>query len=284
MIAPRWPFHPPTIAVLVTVTLLSGGQILASERERAVCGGFLEPLAFALWSGMAPAPDPRLVEGLNGVTGYEFVAGDGVRLRGYRIRARSGNEIIDNPSGYVLIAPGNAMTATHLVREFLFLSELGHDVYILDYRGYGKSEGKRRLLAMTVDYGELINHLSGQYRQTYLLGLSLGGIVMLKAIREGASFTRATIDSSPSTVTQFLCPDTFNPMANVPRDASDLLIITGGGDRVIPPRVSAELVATARAAGARTWHCEACRHPLMDADPELQARRLGEIARFFRAD
>lgn len=275
-------FRAGAIIILLTVGLCSGEHVLASERERSVCGGFMEPLAFALWSAMVPKPDQRLLAGIVGVKPYEFVAGDGKTLRGYLIQARKDQgEIIENPRGYVLIAPGNAMTATHLVADFVFLSALGYDVYILDYRGYGNSEGKRRLLAMTVDYEELIEHLSAKYPHTYLLGLSLGGIVILKAIHEGARFTRAIIDSSPSTVTQFVCPQVFNPVENLPQDASSMLIITGGRDRVIPPEASEELVSKARASGAQVFRCDECGHPLMDADPDLRARRFREIARFF---
>ncbi len=270
--------------VLLVAGVCSGGRLMASERERAVCGGFLEPLAFALWSGMAPEPDPRLIERIDGVEPYGFVAGDGKSLRGYRIQARTDREMLADAQGYVLIAPGNAMTATHMVNEFVFLSALGYDVYILDYRGYGHSEGKRRLLAMTVDYRELIGHLSMRYRDGYLLGLSLGGIVILTAIHEGAPFTRAIVDSSPSTVGRFFCPKSFDPVENLPADASRLLIITGGRDRVISPSASRDLVSRARAAGARIYFCAECGHPLMDVDPELRARRFRAMARFFARD
>lgn len=271
------------VIVLMTAALCTGGCVLASERERSVCGGFLEPMAFALWARMAPKPDERLVAEIRGVEPYGFIAGDGKTLRGYVIRARNeASELIDDPAGFVWIAPGNAMTATHLVADFVYLSALGYDVYILDYRGYGNSEGRRRLLALTFDAKELIEHLSAQYRQTHLLGLSIGGIVILKAIREGAPYTRAIVDSSPSTVTQFVCPKAFDPIENLPQDASRMLVITGGADRIIPPKASAALVATARSRGAQTLHCEACGHPLMNADPELRAWRFREIAAFLR--
>jgi alpha-beta hydrolase superfamily lysophospholipase len=232
---------------------------------------------------MAPNPNVRLVAGIVGVEPYEFLAGDGKTLRGHVIRARGdADKLIYDSPGFVLIAPGNAMTATHLVGDFVYLSRLGYDVYILDYRGYGNSEGKRRLLALTVDYREVIEHLAAQYPQRYLLGMSLGGIVILKAIHEGAPYTRAIIDSSPSTVTRFACPRAFNPVDNLPQDASRMLVITGGRDRVIPPEASAELVATARSHGAQTLHCDECGHPLMDADPELRAWRFRQIAAFLR--
>lgn len=255
---------------------------MASQRERAVCGSFMEPLVFALWSSMAPRPDPHRIATKAGVEPYEFVAGDGKSLRGYKIRARhDAHEVVEHPQGYVLIAPGNAMTATYLVDEFVFLSELGYDVYILDYRGYGDSEGKRRLLAFTVDYTELIEHLSSRYRDTYLLGLSMGGIVLLKAIHEGAPFTKVIIDSSPSTVSQYFCPKVFNPVENLPDDASNMLMITGGRDHVIPPSASEELISAARGSGAHVFFCAECGHPLMDADPHLRAQRFRVIERFF---
>lgn len=97
------------------------------------------------WSAVAPKPDEQLLQGIVGVKPYEFVAGDERRLRGYLIQARDERgQIIEYPHGDVLIGPGNAMSATHIAADFVFLSALGYDVYILDYRGHGNSEGKRR--------------------------------------------------------------------------------------------------------------------------------------------
>ena len=60
------------------------------------------------------------------------------------------------------MVPGNAMLANRLLSHFIHFASAGVDVYIFDYRGNGKSEGKRRLKAMVSDYLQIIDMLNSR--------------------------------------------------------------------------------------------------------------------------
>ncbi len=65
----------------------------------------------------------------------EFETADSLRLHGWYIAA-------DQARGVVLFFHGNAGNISHRLDSIKFFHELGFSVFIIDYRGYGKSEGK----------------------------------------------------------------------------------------------------------------------------------------------
>ncbi|MCB1756651.1 MAG: alpha/beta fold hydrolase [Gammaproteobacteria bacterium] len=74
--------------------------------------------------------------------GYQYediylAAADGTRLHGWLIPARA-----DKPRGTVYFLHGNAENISTHIRSVLWLVVQGFDVFALDYRGFGKSEGK----------------------------------------------------------------------------------------------------------------------------------------------
>ena len=64
-----------------------------------------------------------------------FETADGVSLHGWYVYA-------DNPRGTVLFLHGNAGNISHRLDSIAIFHELGLDTFIIDYRGYGQSEGK----------------------------------------------------------------------------------------------------------------------------------------------
>ena len=44
------------------------------------------------------------------------------------------------PTGYLLVAQGNAMLADQILGELQYFRKLDVDVYVYDYRGYGLSK------------------------------------------------------------------------------------------------------------------------------------------------
>ena len=64
-----------------------------------------------------------------------FETADGLRLHGWYIYAH-------NPRGTVLFLHGNAGNISHRLDSIAIFHELGLDTFIIDYRGYGQSEGK----------------------------------------------------------------------------------------------------------------------------------------------
>ena len=64
-----------------------------------------------------------------------FETADGLSLHGWYVYA-------DNSRGTVLFLHGNAGNISHRLDSIAIFHELGLDTFIIDYRGYGQSEGK----------------------------------------------------------------------------------------------------------------------------------------------
>jgi hypothetical protein len=130
------------------------------------------------------------------------------------------------------------------------------------------------LKAIANDYQEIYTELSRtRTGERLLYGMSFGGIVLLKVIGSGASFDRAVIDSTPSTVSNYGCPQRYDPVRNLPADASQLLLISGVRDRVVSAEDSSRLLDSAVARGARTVRSADFAHPFMDKDPAVASAR-----------
>lgn len=254
----------------------------ASESiEEAVCGSFREPLAFWLWSRAAGAANPEAAKRVPNVEPVNHKTKDGRILRGYKLSsAASDGEI----RGFVLVAQGNAMLADQLLLDLNYLSKSGIEAYVFDYRGYGNSEGERRLKAIVSDYTELFQTIAASKNgKRFLYGISFGGVVLLNVIGSGVSVDRVVIDSTPSRVSHLGCPEKYDPIANFPIDGSPFLLIAGARDRVVPLKDSQELVDLAKARAGRIEVHPDYAHPFMDSDERLHQRRL-ELIRSFFAD
>jgi predicted esterase len=88
------------------------------------------------------------------------------------------------------------------------------------------------------------------------------------------------IDSTPSRVSGLGCPPQYDPVANLPSDASRTLLIAGERDTVVPIWNSEELVSRAKTLGARTEVRPDYAHPFMDRDGETHRSRLNLIKSF----
>ena len=245
------------------------------QREATICGAIKERLVFWLWSRMAPDPDPRRVSGSANIEAVFFVTGDGKKLSGYKFVAHDerGNRVA--PQGYVLMALGNAMIADQMIRELSNYARFGYDAYIYDYRGYGLSEGKRRINAIIEDYREIVSDLNGKYQRKMLYGVSLGGMVMMNVIGSGVAFDAAVIDSSPSRLSDYGCPARIDPVNQLSREnAPRILVITGSRDQVLTVKQTQDLRLQAAELGASTYDGADFAHPYMDSGYDVHMRRV----------
>jgi pimeloyl-ACP methyl ester carboxylesterase len=268
-----------TILAAAAVALMSPDASAANDREETVCGFIRERLAFSLWSSVAGRPDPAAAQRVSNATPVEHLTADGRTLRGYRLAARTDSR--PEAKGFVLMAQGNAMLADQLLDHLHAFTAGGHDVYVYDYRGYGASEGKRRLKAIVQDYAEIFADLSKIHGGDKLLyGVSFGGIVVANVINAQPQFDRAAIDSTPSRVSGYGCPRDYDPVENLPRDASNMLLINGMRDTVVPARQSAELLDAAEMRGATAIRSEHYAHPFQDFDSQVRLARNQQIRTF----
>lgn len=251
------------------------------EREVAICGAIKERLVFWLWSRMAPSPDPARVAGNANIEAVTFVTGDGKKLSGYKFTAHDKRGDPVQSKGYLLMALGNAMIADQMIRELSAYARSGYDAYIYDYRGYGLSEGKRRINAIIEDYREIVADLNGKYQRKMLYGVSLGGMVMMNVIGSGAEFDAAVIDSSPSTLSEHGCPARIDPVNHLSGDnAPRLFVITGKRDQVLSPKQTRELREKAAALGAKTYDGNDFAHPYMDQAYDVHLRRVKMVQNY----
>lgn len=242
--------------------------------EAAVCGSLREPFMFWLWHLLAGSPNQQRLAQVKNVERLQFMTRDGIALGGYKLTAQ-------NAKGYLLVAQGNAMLADHLVADLQFFRDLGMDVYLFDYRGYGLSQGKSRLAAIVADYEEIVAYLNNkEYAQQWLYGISMGGVILLDAVGHRQTYTRLVVDSSPSRISDLGCPERYDPVHYLPEDSSRIMIISGDRDRVVTPRQMGEMLTVARTRGARVLQDREFAHPYQDASAETHRRRLGEVAAF----
>lgn len=117
------------------------------------------------------APLPQVV--LEDIQDFYFPSYDGTQLHGWYIPAKKDL----NTSLTVLFLHGNAYNmSTHLGGAY-WLSELGVDAYLFDYRGYGKSEGIAFLDGIVGDIDAAIKYVSdkiGDDHKLWVIGHSIG--------------------------------------------------------------------------------------------------------------
>jgi hypothetical protein len=258
------------VAVLCSA---SAGQAEEQMKlEQSVCG-LKEPFMFWLWSGVAGRPDAGRVAQLTNAEDISLTTRDGKTLRGYKLKARE-------PKGYLLVLQGNAMLADQILGEFSRYAKAGYEVYIYDYRGYGRSDGKRRLKAMVSDIREIILALDAQaYKEHLVYAMSLGGVMFLDALQDSFSPDRVVIDSSPSRLSDYNCPPVYDPINHLPADCTNFLFIAGQRDHIVTPAMSRDLLELARQRHATVVREADFAHPFMD-DWDTHQQRKDVIAQF----
>jgi hypothetical protein len=223
---------------------------------------------------MAGSPSPNRLTHVRDVEQIQFKTRDAIELGGYKLAAKSAK-------GYLLIAQGNAMLADQLVPDLETFRDLELDVYIFDYRGYGTSQGKSRLVAIVDDYAEIVSYLNTLgYAGRLLYGISMGGVILLNAVGPSRAYTRLVVDSSPGRISNLGCPKRYDPVDHVPEDSSRLMIVSGERDTVVSPAQMDELIRVAESRGARVIQDKDFAHPYQDSSPATHRRRQNEVAAF----
>lgn len=107
-----------------------------------------------------------------------FTASDGVRLHGWYFRT-------EKRRGTILVCHGNVENLSTHVQLDLWLVEAGYDLFIFDYRGYGKSAGRATIDGVHRDAAaalEKVLALSGDDGRIIVFGKSLGGAIAVYTV------------------------------------------------------------------------------------------------------
>jgi pimeloyl-ACP methyl ester carboxylesterase len=261
-------------AVAMGLCILAGLQVPAeaTELERRSCG-VAEVAAFALWRTLADSTAPPRPVTVG--TPYELQTTDGRKLRGYKLAGEPNSR-----RGAIVFIQGNATNAAAIVGDLQILAAASFDVYVLDFRGYGRSEGTPRFRALLADYRQIVGTLEPMYSHLFLFGGSLGGIVAASLSDSGID--GLVIDSAPATIQSFRCPAAYNPSSHVPPSCPQWMLIRGELDRVVKPEETAPLGNQLRACGGRVRTEAAWQHIFM-GPPGETADRLRAGAEFLAA-
>lgn len=127
-----------------------------------------------------------------------FHSADGTELHGWLLRPGEGREA----TGTVVHFHGNAQNLSAHVGFVDWLAERGYNVFVFDYRGYGKSAGSPNRPGVIADSKAALAYIRGREDidsdRLLVLGQSLGGACALAALGEGSTegVRAIAIDSS----------------------------------------------------------------------------------------
>lgn len=179
---------------------------------------------------------------------------DGVRLAGWFVPA-------DNSQRVLLFFHGNGGNISHRLKSLAQFNRLGLNVLIIDYRGYGQSQGKPSEAGTYRDADAAWRYLVEQRgyspEQIVIFGRSLGGAVAAELAERqppGALILESTFTSVPDMAArQFpffpvrqLSRLQYNTRERLARIDAPVLIIHSPTDEVIPYAHGQALFAAAR--------------------------------------
>lgn len=203
-----------------------------------------------------------------------LITDDGVRIHGWYAKAKGGKRIFAYAQSYeatsqelgeqsekvILLFHGNGGNITDRIEKIKFLLLTGASVFCIDYRGYGKSEGKPNEEGIYNDgiaaYKYLTNTRKIAPERIFLMGESLGGAV---AVEVASKFPAAglilestminarslAIRTMPILPPSFYLRTKFDNIGKLKKLRIPTLIIYGTEDTTIPPSHSRKLFEAA---------------------------------------
>jgi len=228
-----------------------------------------------------------------------FKTPDGVRLHGWFFHPST------EPRGTVLFFHGNAENISTHAGAVLWLAREGYQVFLFDYRGYGRSEGKPDMEGIHVDALAAIDETFRMERvdkdRVAVFGQSLGGSVAVYAVANSPHRDRIralVIDSAFSgyrriarekiagvvllwpfqTPLSLLVTDRYSANRWIGRIRPiPVLILHGEADKVVPVRHGERLY---RLAGEpkQLWIAPGAAHIGALSDEKLRKRLLSFLA------
>ena len=187
---------------------------------------------------------------------------DGVNIHGWLIPQHPGGDPspTNSSSPTLLLLHGGSGNMSDCLEKIRLFHDIGLDVFIIDYRGYGKSGGAPSENGLTEDalaaHSYLVNQRGVKSEQLYIYGEDLGAAVAIalatKAdaaglITEGASASviEKIEQSWPLIPWQYLVRDKFDSLSKIGDVHIPVLLIHSADDDLVPFGDSQRLFALA---------------------------------------
>ena len=198
-----------------------------------------------------------------------FKSSDGTQLHGWFLPNRVGKK-----KGTIMFLHGNAQNISTHVRFVWWLPRNGYDVFIFDYRGYGRSQGEATLDGVHLDVQSAIETLLARKDihpdNLVLYGHSLGGALSVTSLADSPYRDRFKLLIVESSFTRYrtvarevlgnfwltwlfqyplswTVSDDFAPVDAIARISPiPILLVHGDADSVIDHHHSGELYSAAR--------------------------------------
>lgn len=182
---------------------------------------------------------------------YEDVAAtttDGVRISGWFIPARK-------PRATLLFCHGNGGNISHRLEKISMFNFLGLNVFIFDYRGYGKSNGSPSEKGLYLDaeaaYQYLLREKGLAPQEVVAYGESLGGAVAVDLaarhklggiiIEEGFTSSRDMGKVILPFIPSFIYKSEFDSLKKIRHITAPKLIFHSANDEIVPFRLGKRL-------------------------------------------
>ena len=171
-----------------------------------------------------------------------YEAEDGVKISAWYIPCEGAEKAI-------LFCHGNAGNISHRIDSIKIFYQLGFNVFIFDYRGYGQSRGKPSEKGLYRDvkgaWDYLIEKKNFREDQIVLFGRSLGGTVaswMAARTKPGALIVESAFTSVPDLArkiypflpVRLLCRHVFAAIDYVKQVKCPVLVVHSPDDELIP--------------------------------------------------
>jgi fermentation-respiration switch protein FrsA (DUF1100 family) len=225
---------------------------------------------------------------------------DGVRLHAWYLPARG------KPRGRILYLHGNAENISTHIAAVQWLPSARYDVLLLDYRGYGRSDGAPTLAGVHLDaeaaLARLLAITPAAATPVIVFGQSLGGAIAISMLRRSpnaCAVTALVVEGAPSgyraiareklASTWLTWPlqvplawtinDDFQPLQDIARLKSMRKLIIGStGDRVVP--ISHARTLFTAATGRKTlWEVQGLPHTASFAIPQYRKALIAWLSR-----
>lgn len=177
-----------------------------------------------------------------------FVSSDGIKLQAFYIPRPESNRV-------VLFLHGNAGNASHRLGDAVQLANLGTNVFLLSYRGYGKSEGEPSEDGLYLDGRSALQYIQLQMEfplnRTIILGRSIGaavaidmaqdyplaGLVLVAPFSSGRDFATA----QGLGWLAWLTGEPFYSIGKIQQVTTPMLFIHGAQDNIVPMELGRKL-------------------------------------------